>query len=262
MSDSNSSPEFLCEVNESVRLLQRRGGLTFGTDAYLLAAYLRPMPRARALDLGSGTGIIPLLCLSRGKAASFVAVEMQEVFCSVIEKNAVENGFSDRLTPLCADLRSLTVRDTGGEVDLITANPPYLKLGAGMRNRSDEKYMARHETAGDVADFCRAAGRLLRFGGRFCCVFRPERMTDLLVALRDAGLEPKRMTLVQATPYAPPSLMLTEAVRGAAPGLRVTPPLFLHLPDANTPSKPDAAQTYSPEATYLYEHCAFPTEFY
>lgn len=262
MPDQNSPAEFLCEVNESIRLHQHRDGLTFGTDAYLLAAFLRPMPRARALDLGSGTGVIPLLCLSRGKAASFLAVELQETFCALIRQNAAENGFSERLAALCADVRSLTVADTGGEVDLITTNPPYLKLGTGARNRTDEKYIARHETAGDISDFCQAAGRILRFGGRFCCVFRPERLTDLHTALRGAGLEPKRMTLVQATPWASPSLVLTEAVRGAAPGLKITPPLCLHQPDPNCPGKPDAAQTYSAQATYVYDHCALPPEYY
>ena len=173
----------VCEVNESIRLLQHRDGLTFGTDAYLLAAYVRPAPHARGIDLGSGTGIIPLLCLARDKASSFLAVEMQEVFCSIIRENAVANGFSGRLAPLCADLRNLRPADTGGEADLITANPPYLKAGSGARNRTDEKYFARHEAAGDINDFCRAAGRLLRYGGRFCCVFRPERLWVLLEAL-------------------------------------------------------------------------------
>lgn len=251
----------VCEVNESIRLLQHRDGLTFGTDAYLLAAYVRPAPHARGIDLGSGTGIIPLLCLARDKASSFLAVEMQEVFCSIIRENAVADGFSGRLAPLCADLRDLRPADTGGEADLITANPPYLKVGSGARNRTDEKYFARHEAAGDINDFCRAAGRLLRYGGRFCCVFRSERLTDLHVALRGAGLEPKRTTFVHATPFAAPSLVLTEAMRGAAPSLSVTPPLFLWEPDAACPRKPDARMIPSAQSAYIYEHCSFPEEY-
>ncbi len=251
----------ICDVNESIRLLQHRDGLTFGTDAYLLAAYVRPMPRGRGIDLGSGTGIIPLLCLARGKTESFLAVEMQAVFCSIIRENAEGNGFAGRLSPLCADLRELRPADTGGEADLITANPPYLKADSGARNRADEKYFARHETAGDIGDFCRAAGRLLRYGGRFCCVFRPERLTDLHTALRGAGLEPKRATFVHATPFAAPSLVLTEAVRGAAPSLNVTPPLFLWEPDAACPRKPDARMIPSAQSAYIYEHCLFPEEY-
>ena len=251
----------VCDVNESIHLLQHRNGLTFGTDAYLLSAYVRPAPRHRAIDLGSGTGIIPLLCLARSKAASFLAVEIQEVFCSIIRENAAANGFSERLTPVCSDLRDLRTADTGGEADFITANPPYLKAGSGARNRADEKYIARHETAGNIEDFCRAAGRLLRYGGRFYCVFRPVRIADLVVALRSAGLEPKRMTMVHATPFAAPSLVLTEAVRGAAPSLKVTPPLSLWKPDTVFPQKPDSRMIPSGQSAYIYEHCAFPEEY-
>lgn len=245
-------------VNEHIRLIQRRDGLTFGTDAYLTAAYVRAQPRARAVDLGSGTGIIPLLCLARNKAASFTAVEIQPLFCDVIRQNGVENCLSHRLTPLCADIRSLTAEAVGGEVDLVTANPPYLAAGTGARNQSDEKYIARHEVAGTVYDFCAAAGRVLKHGGRFVCVFRPERLPDLMEALRQAHLEPKRMTQVQATPLARPSLLLVEAVKFAAPSLRITPPLCLWQPDPERPERPDPRMIPSEMSEYVYSHCAFP----
>ncbi len=253
--------EILQEVNEHIRLIQRTDGLTFGTDAYLLSAYVRPRPRARAVDLGSGTGIIPLLCLSRGKVAQITAVELQPPFCELIERNAALNGVADRLTPLCADVRTLTTADVGGEVELVTANPPYLPLGSGAGNRADEKHIARHETAGGIGDFCAAAGRILKHGGRFCCVFRPERLADLFTALRDAHLEPKRLTTVQATPAAPPSLLLVEAVKYGAPGLLYTPPLCLCLPDAEDPTRPATPAVQSSDAAYVYGHCAFPSRF-
>lgn len=258
MSDAAS---FTHEVNEHIRLTQRRGGLCFGTDAYLLAAYVRPQPRVRAVDLGSGTGIIPLLCLSRGKAASFAGVEIQPAFCGLIAENAAVNGFADRLTPLCRDVRELTTADTGGEVGLVTANPPYMKAGSGAGNQNDEKYLARHEAAGNITDFCAAAGRVLRHGGRFVCVFRPERTAELFAAMRDAHLEPKRMTAVQATAAARPSMILVEAVRYAAPGLFLTPPLCLWQPDADVPAKPDARMIPSADSDYIYDNCAFPDAF-
>ena len=115
--------ETLHEVNEQIKLIQRRDGLTFGTDAYLLAAYVRPRSSAVAVDLGSGTGIIPLLCLARDKACRFTAVEIQPAFAELIGRNAALNGFSDRLTPLCSDVRRITPSTVGGEVDLVTANP-------------------------------------------------------------------------------------------------------------------------------------------
>lgn len=259
--DKDTSPLTVHEVNEHIRLIQRKNGLTFGTDAYLLAAYVRGMARARAVDLGSGTGIIPLLCLARQKAADFTAVELQPAFCDVIRKNADQNGYAQSLRPLCADVRTLTAASIGGEVDLVTANPPYLPLGSGVGNASPEKHLARHETAGTIADFCAAAGRLLRHGGRFTCVFRPERLADLMEGLRTAHLEPKRMTLVQATALARPSLVLIEAVKYAAPSLRVTPPLCLWKADELRPDKPDARMIPSAESEDIYLHCAFGKAF-
>ena len=253
--------ETLHEVNEHIKLIQRTDGLTFGTDAYLLSAYVRPKKNAIAVDLGSGTGIIPLLCLARHKAARFKAVEIQPDFCALITRNATLNGMADRLTPLHGDVREIKADTLGGEADLVTANPPYMAPNSGARNSTDEKYIARHEVCGTVRDFCAAAGRLLKHGGRFCCVFRPERLADLFEGLRTAHLEPKRMTLVQATYAAPPSMVLVEAVKYAAPGMTVTPPLCLWEPDPDRPEKPAEPMAQTAEAAYIYENCCFPPKF-
>ena len=253
--------EIIHEVNEHIRLIQNTDGLTFGTDAYLLSAFVRPKKSAAAVDLGSGTGIIPLLCLARNKAATFTAVEIQPSFCDLIGRNATLNGVADRLSPLCADVREIKADTVGGEVDLVTANPPYMAPNSGARNDTDEKYIARHEVCGGITDFCAAAGRLLKHGGRFCCVFRPERLADLFEGMRTAHLEPKRMTLVQATYAAPPSMVLVEAVKYAAPGMTVTPPLCLWEADPERPEKPAEPMVQTKAAAYIYENCCFPGEF-
>lgn len=253
--------ETLHEVNEHIRLIQRADGLTFGTDAYLLSAYVRPRKQAVAVDLGSGTGIIPLLCLARNKATRFTAVEVQADFCGLIARNATLNGMSDRLVPLCSDVRELTAASLGGECDLVTANPPYMAPDSGARNQTHEKYIARHEVLGTVRDFCAAAGRLLKHGGRFCCVFRPERLGDLFDGLREAHLEPKRMTMVQATSAAVPSMVLLEAVKYAAPSLLVTPPLCLWEADPARPEKPAQPMKATSDSAFVYENCGFPARF-
>ena len=253
--------EIIQEVNEHIRLIQNTDGLTFGTDAYLLSAFVRPKKSAKAVDLGSGTGIIPLLCLARNKASTFTAVEVQPSFCDLIERNAILNGMADRLSPLCADVREIKADTVGGEVDLVTANPPYIAPASGARNITDEKYIARHEVCGTVADFCAAAGRLLKHGGRFYVVFRPERLADLFAGLRTAHLEPKRMTLVQATYAATPSMVLVEAVKYAAPGMIVTPALCLWEADPSYPEKPAEPMAQTSDTAYIYENCAFPPRF-
>ncbi len=253
--------EITCEVNEHIRLIQNPDGLTFGTDAYLLAAFVRPKRNAVAVDLGSGTGIIPLLCLSRDKASRFTAVEIQSSFCDLIIRNAALNGMAHRLTALPADAREIKAETVGGEVDTVTSNPPYMAPNSGARNDTDEKYIARHEVCGNITDFCAAAGRLLKHGGRFYCVFRPERLADLFEGLRAAHLEPKRMTMVQATYAAPPSMVLVEAVKYAAPSLTVTPPLCLWEADPEKPEKPAEPMVQTPDAAYIYENCGFPEKF-
>ena len=253
--------ETLHEVNEHIKLIQNPDGLTFGTDAYLLSAYVRPHKGGTAVDLGSGTGIIPLLCLARDKAAHFTAVEIQSSFCDLIRRNAALNGMESRLTPLCADVREIKAHTLGREADTVTANPPYMAPDSGARNTTDEKYVARHEVCGTVTDFCAAAGRLLKHGGRFYCVFRPERLADLFAGLRAAHLEPKRMTAVQATYAARPSMVLVEAVKYAAPSMLVTPPLCLWEPDPQVPEKPAVPMIQTPDAAFIYGNCGFPEKY-
>ncbi len=219
--------ETLDQVNEHIKLIQRKDGLRYGTDAYLLAAFVRPAASARAVDLGSGTGIIPLLCLKRDKFATAYAVEVQDDFAEMIGRNAEINALSDRLFPLGIDLRELTPEHVGGEVSIVTANPPYMKTDAGKRNASDAKYIARHEVKGDVDDFCAAAARVLKHGGSFYVVWRPDRLSELMESLSRHKLEPKRMSFVQGDANAEPSMVLIEAKKGAAHGLRLSPALIL-----------------------------------
>lgn len=246
--------ERLDEVNEHIRLIQKKNGLTFGTDAFLLAAYIRPAPRARAVDLGSGTGIIPLLSLSKNKVAHVTAVEIQPDFSELIARNAALNGFTNRLSPLLGDIRTLYPAQLGGEVEIVFSNPPYMRTDSGKRNVHDEKYIARHEVHGGIADFCNCAARLLKYGGKFLCVWRPDRFSELMQALANAKLEPKRMTLVHADRCSEPSMLLMEAVKGASPSLRVTPPLLLYR-DRTDPRCP---RQWTEQARRIYDTCLFP----
>ena len=246
--------ERLDSVNFGIRLIQNTKGLTFGTDAFLLAAFVRPSPRARAVDLGSGTGIIPLLLLGTHKVKSVTAVELQSAFADLIQRNAALNGMSDRLFPMQEDVRNLGAAALGFEADLVVSNPPYMRCDTGRRNEHDEKYIARHEVMGGIFDFCAAAGRILKHGGKFVCVFRPDRLSELFSAMREASLEPKRMTFVHADEESEPSSVLIEAIKGASPSLRMTPPLFLYLPR----SKENRMRVLTPMAQQIYDSCAFP----
>lgn len=245
--------ERLDEVNEHIRLIQKKQGLTFGTDAYLLAAYIRSQPSAHAVELGGGTGIVSLLLLAKNKVKRITAVEIQESFAELIGKNAAINGFSERLTPLCRDLRDLRSCDLGGEVPLVFSNPPYMTTDSGKRNLHDEKYIARHEVHGGISDFCATASKLLKYGGHYVCVWRPDRLTALLNGMRDFGLEPKRMTFVHADRQSDACAVLVDAQKGASPSLKLTPPLILYT-DRDPAQK---TRTLTPDARKIYDTCSF-----
>lgn len=246
--------ERIDRVNEDIRLIQKKQGLTFGTDAYLLAAFVRPKRNCKAVELGGGTGIVSLLLAAKQKIGSITAVEIQPPFAELIDRNARLNGFGDNVRALCADVRELSPQTFGGEVDLVVSNPPYMTCGTGKRNEADEKYLARHEVCGGIGDFCLAAARLLRFGGKFCCVYRPDRSADLFTALRDAKLEPKRMTIVYPDAETEPCMVLVEAVKGASAGLRVSAPLILH-PDTGSGN---GSRAMTAKAAQIYRDCLFP----
>lgn len=240
------------KINDNLTLIQSSQGLTFGSDAYLLSAFVSGDKNQVGADLGSGTGIISLLCASRKKASRIYSIEVQDKFADIIGRNAEANGMGEIIKPICADLRELKASDVDGEVDFVTANPPYMKLDSGKRNEHDEKFIARHEVCGGIGDFCACAYRLLKHGGKFYVVWRPDRLVDLICALRENHLEPKLITFVCATPESEPSMVLVRSLKGAASGSVVTRTLFLH------DDKQGAIQSkLSADAEKIYESCSF-----
>lgn len=220
--------ERLDEINEDLYMIQRKGGLTFGTDAYLLSAMSKPQPRGKAVDLGCGAGSISLLCARRGRYSDIYSVELQSEYARVAERNAEMNGLSDKMHVICKDVRELTVSDIGGEADAVLMNPPYMKAESGKSNDLEELSIARRELNGTVDDFCRAAGRVLKTGGDLYAVFLPERLTDLACAMRSAGIEPKQLVFVYPRINSEPSLILMSGKKGGAPGMNVSPPLIIY----------------------------------
>ena len=233
-----SDDERLDYVNEKITLIQKKHGLTFGTDAFLLASYAKSAPSKTAAELGCGTGIVSLLCAARNKFSKIYAFEVQESFYDITRRNTVNNGFEQKVIPCLADIRDVKAADVGGEIDAVLANPPYMKTDSGKRNDADEKYIARHEVMGAISDFCACASRLLKYGGKFYVVWRPDRLSELFAAMNSYSLEPKTMTFVHANENREPSMVLICAVKGGKPSLKISAPLFLNesLPDG-TPSQ-------------------------
>ena len=241
--------ERLDYVNDDIELIQNTDGLTFGTDALLLAGYVSGKHKD-AVELGGGTGIISMLLLARDKVKEIKCVEIQDEFTELIVRNAAHNGLADRLTAVCSDVRDFRPER---ECELVFTNPPYMKTTSGKSNLDDKKNISRHEVAGTIYDFCKSGAKMLKHGGTFAVVYRPDRLIDLIDALRESRLEPKRMTYVHANAKSEPSMVLIEAKKGGKCGLKLTRPLLIYK---NTDNK-----DYSEEMSYIMENGSFPKEY-
>ena len=222
--------ERLDAVNEKITLIQKKDGLTFGTDAFLLASFIKPLSKGVAVELGAGTGIISLLLAARDRFSKITAIEIQEDFAELAKRNISLNNMDGKVEILHTDATKAAANTLGGEVDVVFTNPPY-------------KYIARHEVCGDINDFCASAFRLLKHGGKFYAVWRPDRLTDLISAMRQNRLEPKVVTFVHAHADSEPSMMLVSAIKGGASGMKVTQPLILYK-DGCTEMSEKAKQIY------------------
>ena len=203
----------------------------FGADALFLARFASPRPGERVVDLGTGCGILPVLLLRDSAAAHVTGVEIQPAAAALARRSVARSGLDGRAAVLCAswtDLDGLLPREG---FHLVVCNPPYFPPGSGRESASPAARLARHEQPGTLDEVVAAASRLLRFGGRFCLCHRPERLADVVAALRRRGLEPKRLRMVQHDAAGAPGLVLLECRRGGKPGLRAEPTLLLYGPD-------------------------------
>lgn len=171
----------------------------FGTDAFLLSDFAQIRRKDRAVDLGTGCGIIPLLWFREMEDAPQAAygVDIQPQAIEQLTQTVERCDLNGRLIPICADLKDLSGKLEADSFTLVTCNPPYKAANTGILNELDAHTIARHEVLCQISDVCRAAARLLKFGGRLCICQRPERLLDTLESMRKCGIEPKRLRFVQ-----------------------------------------------------------------
>ncbi|MGN1123578.1 MAG: tRNA1(Val) (adenine(37)-N6)-methyltransferase [Eubacterium sp.] len=200
---------------------------TFGTDAVILSHFANIKSRDKALDMGTGCGIIPLLWLRNDSVNNVSCLDIQqnayEQVCCSIKENSLEN----RLTPYLCDLREIDRTFTAEQFSLVTMNPPYKPVGTGIESLSESARIARHEVCCNIEDAVKAAAYLLKYGGRFCMCHRPERLVDTVEIMRRYRLEPKRLRFVQDRAGEQPFLFLIQGQKGAKPFLRVEPQLII-----------------------------------
>ena len=220
-----------CELWAGGPVFRQDPGARLSTDSVLLADFVPLRGAERGIDLGCGAGILSLLLLCRGEKLHMTGLELRHEAAALAVDNLARNGFSERSQILTGDIREHRSLFSHGSFDLAVANPPYFPQGSGASSPDPARAGAREERDCSLPELCTASAFLLPTGGRFCLVYRPERLSELLVCLHESGLEPKRLRFVSARAESAPSLVLVEARRGGRPGLAVEPPLVLQDAD-------------------------------
>lgn len=222
----------LDKINEHISIYQYTDGFSYGTDAVLLASFVKAKKGQFGVELGTGTGIIPILITHRKEIKKIFAFEIQKDYYDIAKENVALSSMSDRIEVIHDDLKNITpsyLRGYGVEsVDFVFSNPPYMKMTSGFLNESERKLTARHEIACDINDVCLSASRLLKNGGDFYVIYRPDRMCDLFVAMREAGIEPKLMTEVVSRKGEAPTLILVRGRKSASSSMTVTAPFVIY----------------------------------
>ena len=223
-------------------IIQNPAGFRFSMDAVLLAEFATVRPRDRAIDLGTGTGVIPLLVWARRQPAEIVGIEILEEMADMAKRSVQINGLSDRIKIVHGDLRDAVDLFGVGSFDVVLSNPPYIKVDEGTLSPEGHLTVAKHEVSCTMEDVVNVAAGLVKPRGRVAMVHRASRLADLLSSMREANLEPKRLRLVQARLDAPPMMVLVEAVKDVKAGLQVMPTLMLYGEDGQ----------YSEETKQIY----------
>ena len=220
------------EIN-GFRIIQNPFCFCFGMDAVLLANFARISPKADVIDLGTGTGIVPLLLAAKSKGNSWTGLEIQENMVDMARRSVEMNEVTEKVNILQGDLKAVREIFKPAQFGAVTSNPPYMKENSGLKNPSDTIYISRHEVSASLEDVISAASYLLKTNGTFTMVHRPSRLPEIMEMMVKYRLEPKRMQLVQPTVDKEPNLVLIEGVKEAGRECRILPTLAVYDEEGN-----------------------------
>ena len=209
------------------RIIQKKDGFCFGMDAVLLSGFAAVKEGERALDLGCGTGIIPLLLEAKTRGRHFTGLEIQREMADMATRSVRLNRLEDKIDLIEGDIKEAGRIFGGASFDVVTANPPYMNDSHGLKNPDLPRAIARHEVLCTLQDVVREAAKVLRPGGRFYLVPRPRRLIEIITELAGYGLEPKRLKFVHPFADREAKMVLIEAARGGRSFVRVEKPLIV-----------------------------------
>lgn len=210
------------------RIIQRENAFCFGMDAVLLSGFAAVKPGEKALDLGTGTGIIPILLEAKTEGRHFTGLEIQEEMAEMASRSVKLNGLEEKIDIITGDIKEAGRIFGGASFDVVTTNPPYMNDSHGLKNPELPKAIARHEVLCTLEDVVREGAHVLRPGGRLYMVHRPHRLIEIITALTKYRLEPKRMKMVHPFVDKEANMVLIEAVRGGRSMIKVEKPLIVY----------------------------------
>ena len=210
------------------KIIQNPNKFCFGMDAVLLSGFANVKKGEKVLDMGTGTGIIPILLEAKTEGGHFTGLEIQEESADMARRSVAYNHLEEKIDIVTGDIKTASQLFGKASFDVITSNPPYMTNAHGIKNPEAPKAIARHEVLCTLDDLAREAGSLLRPGGRFYLIHRPFRLVEIFQALTKYKLEPKRMQLVHPFIDKEPNMVMIEAIRGGKSMIKIEEPLIVY----------------------------------
>jgi tRNA1Val (adenine37-N6)-methyltransferase len=226
-----------------LKIIQKKEGYRFSLDALLLAHFSSRLSAHSIIDLGTGSGIIPLTLARKTPAPTIVGVEVQEEMADMARRTILLNELSGRVTILCEDLRNIRDCFPPASFDLVVSNPPYYPLSDGRINPTEQKAIARHEIMLCLEDLVACAHYLVKPTGSVVIIFPAKRLIDLLSALTAAAIKPRLLRIIYSQKNGEGKLVMVEACKGGKPELEITQPFFVYDPGGE----------YSAEMQHIYD---------
>ncbi|MBE7057264.1 MAG: tRNA1(Val) (adenine(37)-N6)-methyltransferase [Ruminococcaceae bacterium] len=238
--------EQIDDLGRGLSIIQKQKGFKYGTDSVLLAKFmLMNIKRCKhCVDMGTGTGILPLLISREPAVEKLTGIEIQAEYAEMAARSVKMNNLDGRVNILQGDIKDAPGLLGKGSVQAVVSNPPYKKAESGIKNSGDGLTIARHEVLCTLEDVIKNAALILEPGGYFFMVHRPERLADTMELMRKYRLEPKVLRMVQPKLSKQPSMFLVAAVKNAGRNLRVLPTLILMEEDGRNTKELDEIYEY------------------
>lgn len=211
-----------------LKLLQKKDGFRFGMDSVLLAHFASVRPNDCVADFGTGTGVLPLLLIGRGKGQKFLCIEIQQEYCEMAQRTMQMNGLTDKVKILHADAGEADILIPGCSMDAVVFNPPYAKPGSALASPYTQRATARNQECETLKKFFTAAFRILKGKGKVSIVYPAPQMLYVMKLMEECHLEPKRFQLIYPEEKKPANLVLIEGVKDAKPTLQPMKPLIIY----------------------------------